>query len=132
MTKEMFVDLLSLLELVIDLVQILDPDTMGHHLQRIDLAALNALEEVFPVEVDGCLAIADEADSTLHERACSEVSTRILGQSSLKLLTNVKVICVPDVDTSDTDATVVLHALDHLVQNLTRIRLESSRELDGV
>lgn len=56
-------------ERIIALVKILDVDTVCDHLERVNLALLDTGEQVLPVEVDGCLAIADKADTALHERA---------------------------------------------------------------
>jgi len=52
---------------VVDLGHVLDADTVGDHLQGVDLAFLDHLEKLLPVEVDGCLSVTDEADTTLHQ-----------------------------------------------------------------
>lgn len=64
---------LLLVELVVDLVEILHADTVSDHLQRVNLAFLDVLEQLLPVEVDGCLSVANQADTTLHQRANVEV-----------------------------------------------------------
>lgn len=48
------------------------------------------------------------------------------------VLTNVEVVRVADVDTSDTNTTKVSHRLDALVDDLGSVGLETSRQLDGV
>lgn len=65
--------ILLLVEHVVNLFEVLDVDTVGHHLQGIDLALLDHLQKLLPVEVDGCLSVADKADTTLHQRANVEV-----------------------------------------------------------
>lgn len=64
---------LVLVELVVDLIQVLETDAVRHHLQRIELALLDLLHELVPVLVDWSLTIANEADTTLHQRADVEV-----------------------------------------------------------
>jgi hypothetical protein len=58
---------LLLVEAVVDLGHILHGDTMGDHLQGVDLAFLDHLQEFLPVEVDGCLSVTDKADTALHQ-----------------------------------------------------------------
>jgi len=62
-----------LVELVVDLVEILDTNSVGNHLERVDLTALNLLKKLLPVEVDWSLTVTNEANTTLHERANVEV-----------------------------------------------------------
>ena len=83
------------LEFVVHLIEVFHPDSMRDHLERIDLAALDALKEVFPValsercqrafrtsgsslacrgcrsdlQMDWSLTIADEPDPAFHDRA---------------------------------------------------------------
>lgn len=71
--KHLLHAILLLLELVVDLVEVLERDAVADHLERVDLPVLDHLEERLPVEVHGCLAVADEADAALHERADVEV-----------------------------------------------------------
>jgi len=52
---------------VVDLGHVLDADTVGDHLQGVDLAFLDHLEKLLPVEVDGCLSVANKADTALHQ-----------------------------------------------------------------
>lgn len=47
-------------------------------------------------------------------------------------LTDVEVVGVPDVHTSNTNTTIVLHALDALIQDLARVGLQASRKLNGM
>ena len=61
---------LFLFKFVVHFVDILHLDTMCHHLQRIDLARLDFLEQVLPVVVDWRLPIPDESNTTFHQRAC--------------------------------------------------------------
>lgn len=65
--------ILLLLKHVVDLGKILHGDTVGNHLQGVNLALLNHLEKLLPVEVDGSLSVADEANTALHQRANVEV-----------------------------------------------------------
>lgn len=65
--------LFPILELVVHLVEVFHSYAVSYHLQWIDLALLNALQEVFPVEVDGSLAVTDESNASLHHRADVEV-----------------------------------------------------------
>jgi len=46
---------------------------VGDHLERVDLAALDLLEEHLPVEVNRGLTVTDEADTALHESTDVEV-----------------------------------------------------------
>ena len=46
---------------------------MADHLERIDLALLDHLQERLPVQVDGRLAVTNEADTALHQGADVEV-----------------------------------------------------------
>jgi hypothetical protein len=59
--------IILLIEGVVDLGHILDADTVSNHLQGVDLALLDHLEELLPVEMDGCLSVTDEADTALHQ-----------------------------------------------------------------
>lgn len=65
--------ILLLIELVVDLVEVLHANTVSNHLQRVDLAFLDHLKKLLPVEVDRCLSVADQADTALHQRANVEV-----------------------------------------------------------
>lgn len=60
-------------EYAINLIHIIDPDTMRQHGQGISLALANHLQQGFPVQVDGSLAVADETDPALHESTNVEV-----------------------------------------------------------
>ena len=48
------------------------------------------------------------------------------------LLTDVEVVGVPNVNTSNANATEVPHGLDALIDNLTGVGLKASSQLDGV
>lgn len=65
--------ILFLLKLVVYLVQIFDPDPMGDHFQRLNLTRLDLLEQIMPVEMDWRLAVANEADASLHQTANVEM-----------------------------------------------------------
>lgn len=56
-----------LVEGVVNLGHILDADTVGDHLQGVNLALLDHLEKLLPVEVDGCLSVTDKTDTALHQ-----------------------------------------------------------------
>ena len=72
------IDLLFLvLELVVDLVEILHSYSVSNHLEWIDLALLNTLEKVLPVEMNWRLAVANESNSALHYRADVELSPSV-------------------------------------------------------
>ncbi len=47
------------LKLVIHLIQVLKPNTVGHHLERVQVTLLNHLQELVPVLVDGSLAVSN-------------------------------------------------------------------------
>lgn len=49
---------------------VLHAHAVRHHLQRFELLLLDPLQQVLPVHVHGCLAVADQADAALHEGAC--------------------------------------------------------------
>jgi hypothetical protein len=53
--------------------QVLETHAVRDHLHGGDLLVLNHLEERFPVFVDRCLAVADKADTALHEGTDVEV-----------------------------------------------------------
>lgn len=61
------------LKLVVDLVELVDRDTVGDHLEGVDLALLNHHQQLLPVEVYGRLAVSDEANTALHKGADVEV-----------------------------------------------------------
>ena len=63
----------TLVEDVVDGVELGDVDPVGEHHERVGLAFLDHGEKFFPVEVDRGLTVADEANTTLHERADVEV-----------------------------------------------------------
>jgi len=71
--KHLLHAILFLLELVVNLVQVFDAHSVGHHLQRVNFARLNLLEKFVPVQMDWCLSVTDEANTTLHKRADVEV-----------------------------------------------------------
>lgn len=71
--KDLLHVVLLLVEGVVHLIEVLEANAVGNHLHRCDLLILDHLEERFPVEVDGCLAVANEADAALHEGADVEV-----------------------------------------------------------
>jgi hypothetical protein len=59
--------IILLVECIVDLGHVLDADTVGDHLHGVDLALLDHFEKLLPVEVDGCLSVADKADTALHQ-----------------------------------------------------------------
>jgi hypothetical protein len=65
--------ILLLVEGVVHSSQILETHAVRNHLHGCDLLVLDHLEEGLPVFVDGRLAVTDEADAALHERADVEV-----------------------------------------------------------
>jgi hypothetical protein len=65
--------ILARFKLGIDLVHILNPNSMRNHLQRIQLSRFQPVHQIVPVHVNGCLAVSDEFDAALHERANVEV-----------------------------------------------------------
>jgi hypothetical protein len=62
--------IILLVEIVVHLGHVLDADTVGNHLERVDLILLDLVEQVVPVHVHGSLAVADETDAALHQRTC--------------------------------------------------------------
>ena len=46
---------------------------MRDHLQSINVTLLDQLEQLFPIHVHRPLSVADEADTTFHQRADVEV-----------------------------------------------------------
>ena len=64
---------LPLVELLIHLIQVLDADSVRHHLQRVELPGLDLLQQAFPVLMRRGLPVANESDPTFHERADVEV-----------------------------------------------------------
>lgn len=106
--------ILLLVKLVIGLVNLRDIDAMRDHLERVNLATVDHLAELIPVLVDGGLAVADEADATLHQGA------------------DVEVVGVADVDAGDAAAAVVLDRGDHLVDDLGRVGLDAEEQLKVV
>ena len=59
--------ILLLVKGVVYLGHVLDADAVGDHLQGVDLAFLDHLEKLLPVEVDGCLSVADKTNTALHQ-----------------------------------------------------------------
>ena len=62
-----------LVEYVVNEVELLHQYTVAEHLQWIGLAVPDHLEELLPVEMDGCLAVAHEFNAALHQGADVEV-----------------------------------------------------------
>lgn len=60
-------------ELLIQSVHFADVNAVAKHDARVQTAVLQHLEEFFPVEVDGSLAVADKADAALHDGTDIEV-----------------------------------------------------------
>ncbi|KAI6749977.1 hypothetical protein HG531_007242 [Fusarium graminearum] len=112
--KHLLHTILLLLKLVIHLVKILQPDAVRQHLSRIKLAPLDHLQKLIPVLVNGGLAIADEANSALHQGS------------------DVEVVRVADIHARHAAPSVIANALDHLVDNLARVRLGTDGKLDCV
>lgn len=71
-----------LVELLVQDIHLLDGDTVREHEVGVELAVLDHLEEGLPVHVHGRLAVADEADASLHEGADVEV-VGLLGRGGL-------------------------------------------------
>lgn len=71
-----------LVELLVQDIHLLDGDTVREHEVGVELAVLDHLQEGLPVHVHGGLAVADEADATLHEGADVEV-VGLLGRGGL-------------------------------------------------
>lgn len=65
--------LLALVEEFVDLLHVLEPDSVTDHVKRVDLVLADELQEVVPVLVDGGLAITDQTDTGLHQSADVEV-----------------------------------------------------------
>jgi hypothetical protein len=67
------VDLLHAIVLLVEVVvhfgHVLDANTVCDHLEGINLALLNLIEQFVPVLVDGSLAVTDEADTAFHQGA---------------------------------------------------------------
>lgn len=65
--KDLLHAILLLLELVVNLVEVLNTNSVGDHLERVDPAALDLLEKVLPVKLNWGLTVADEANTALHD-----------------------------------------------------------------
>lgn len=57
----------------VDLVEVLEADAVGDHLQGVEVTGLDHGQQVVPVLVHGGLAVADQADAAFHEGADVEV-----------------------------------------------------------
>lgn len=64
---------LSLIKQSVDLLHVGNIEAMSDHIQGLDCAGLDKLEEMIPVLVDGRLTVTDQADAGLHERANIEM-----------------------------------------------------------
>ena len=123
--KDLLHALHTLIVFRVNLVHLLHLDPVGDHVEGLELAGLDLLEQVFPVEMDGGLAVADEADAALHYRADVEV----IGLRNSELVEGSLIreggeeTYEADVDTSDTATAVILDTGDHFVQNFTRVCL---------
>lgn len=58
---------LMIIELVVNLVQILEANAVGNHLKGFQLALLDLLHQFVPVLVYGCLTVANQSNSSLHQ-----------------------------------------------------------------
>lgn len=65
--KDLLKTVLVLVKLVIDLIEIVQGNSVGHHLQRFQFARLDLLHEILPILVYRSLAVTDEANTTLHQ-----------------------------------------------------------------
>lgn len=77
--KDLLQTVLVLVEFVIDLVQIVEQDSVRDHLQRIQLSILDLLHEMLPVLVHWGLTVTNKANTALHQRPDVEVICLWLG-----------------------------------------------------
>ena len=63
----------ALVELLVYDVELLEQDAVADHVERLELAALDHLEQMLPILLDGRLAVALEHDAAFHEGADVEM-----------------------------------------------------------
>jgi len=63
----------ALVELLVYDVELLEQDAVADHVERLELAALDHLEQMLPILMDGRLAVALEHDAAFHEGADVEM-----------------------------------------------------------
>lgn len=73
LNKALHQPLLSLLQNLITLSNIIYRKSMSKHNRRVHFASLDPVEDVLPVFVDWRLAAPDELDTALHDGADVEV-----------------------------------------------------------
>ena len=104
----------ALVENLVHLVHLLDLAPVREHLVRVRLAVPDHLQQLLPVEVHGRLAVADEPDPALHERA------------------DVEVVGEADVDARDAAAAVVFDRGDHLVDDFRGVGFGADEHFEAV
>ena len=62
----------SIIELV-DLLKLINLDSVGDHVQCIQGTILKLLQQILPIQLYWCLSIADEANTALHQGTDVEV-----------------------------------------------------------
>lgn len=118
-------------ELVVNLVEVLQADTVGNHLKRIQLPGLYVLHQLLPVQVNWRLPVTDQSDTALHQG--SDVEVVCLQCVSSQFLRSRRLgTYISNVDTSDAATAKVPHTLDHLVDQLASVRLSTDRQLNSV
>lgn len=63
----------ALVELLVHDIKLLEQDAVTDHVERLELAALDHLEQMLPILLNGRLAVAFEHDAAFHEGADVEM-----------------------------------------------------------
>lgn len=58
---------ISLIENRIQFLHVFQTDSVGHHIQWIDIVRLNEMHEVFPILLDRSLSITHKVNTCLHQ-----------------------------------------------------------------
>ena len=107
-------------------IHFIDVNAMTQHNPGVKTAVLDHLKEVFPVEVNGGLAVTDQSDTAFHQGPNVEVvRLPTLAPANCTQKESKGKTYETNIDTRDAATTETLDRGHHLVDNLGSIGLET-------